>query len=605
MKSLSKIFQYIRPFRKYAYLNVLFNLLSTVFGLFSLVLVIPFLSILFGQTEPVTTAPAFSFDLDTIRDLFNYKLSSIISENGQLAGLLFICGLVASASFLKNLFRFLAKYYVVPLRNKVVQASRNNLYRKTIDLPLRFFTDSKKGDLIARMSTDVQEMEVSILSTLEVLFKDPFAIILSLFALVVISPQLTLFIILLLPISGLIIGRLGKSLKSKSKLSQSRLAQIISQYEETLGGLRIIKGFNAENHAEKRFDKINNDYYDIITKTQRRKDSASPLSEFLGTMIIIVVLWFGGQMVMGVEASLKPEAFIGFIAIFSQIISPAKAFSNAYFHIQKGAAAVDRIEEILQAEEQIIDVEDAVHKTGFDSVIEFKHVKFKYEDHPVINDVSLKVDRGQSIALVGQSGAGKSTLVDLLPRFYDVDDDQIFIDGVDIKKIKIKDLRSLFGIVSQEAILFNDTVYNNIAFGIDDVSAEQVEAAARVANAHDFIEKLEHGYQTNIGDRGNKLSGGERQRITIARAILKNPPILILDEATSSLDSESEKLVQEALIHLMQNRTALIIAHRLSTIQHVDEIIVMENGEIKERGNHISLINKSGIYKKLVDLQAF
>ena len=605
MESLSKIFQYIRPFRKYAYLNVLFNLLSTVFGLFSLVLVIPFLGILFGQTEPVTIAPQFAWDIDTIRDLFNFKLSSIIANNGQLSGLLFICGLVAIASFLKNLFRFLAKYYVVPLRNKVVQSTRNKLYKKTISLPLRFFTDSRKGDLIARMSTDVQEMEVSVLSTLEVLFKDPFAIVLSLLALLVISTKLTLFIILLLPISGLIIGRLGKSLKSKSKLSQSRLGKIISQYEETLGGLRIIKGFNAENHTEQRFDHINQDYYDIITKTQRRKDSASPLSEFLGTMIIIVVLWFGAQMVMGVEASLKPEAFIGFIAIFSQIISPAKAFSNAYFHIQKGAAAVDRIEEILQADEQIKDHKDAVSKTNFDSVIEYKNVSFKYEDTQVLNDVSFNVKKGHMVALVGQSGAGKSTLVDLLPRFYDVDDNQIFIDGVDIKKIKLKELRSLFGIVSQEAILFNDTVYNNIAFGIDNASHEQVEHAAQVANAHNFIEKLEHGYQTNIGDRGNKLSGGERQRITIARAILKNPPILILDEATSSLDSESEKLVQQALNHLMQNRTALIIAHRLSTIQHVDEIIVMENGEIKERGNHISLISKSGIYKKLVDLQAF
>ena len=605
MKSLSRIFEYVKPFRKYALLNVLFNLLSTLFGLFSLVLIIPFLGILFGQTEPVTQAPTWKWDVDTIRELFNYTLSSIIENRGQLAGLVFICLLVGITSFLKNLFRFLAKYYIVPLRYKVVHATRNRIYNKVVGLPIQFFTDSKKGDLISRISTDVQEMEVSVLSILESLFKDPFAIIVSVIALLMISPKLTLFILVLLPVSGLIIGRLGKTLKANSKLSQHRLGKIISQFEETLGGLRIIKGFNAETYSTSRFNKINEDYYDVITKTQRRKDSASPVSEFLGTLIVIVVLWFGGQMVMGDSSNLAPEAFIGFIAIFSQIISPAKSFSNAYFHIQKGAAAVDRIEEVLQADEQIKEHEQAVSKGSFDSEIEYKNVSFKYVDQSVLSDVSFKVKRGQSVAIVGQSGAGKSTLVDLLPRFYDVTKGEILVDGIDIRKIKLKDLRSLFGIVTQEAILFNDTVYNNIAFGLDSVGEEEVVAAAKIANAHSFIENLEHGYETNIGDRGNKLSGGERQRLTIARAILKNPPILILDEATSSLDSESEKLVQQALIQLMQNRTSLIIAHRLSTIQHADEIIVLDNGEIKERGNHISLINRNGLYKKLVDLQAF
>jgi len=611
MKSFLRILQYVKPYSGYAILNIVFNILSIVFSLFSLLLIIPFLRILFSEELPQITAPVLADEITVsgIKDYlilsFNYTLIDIINHYGKTGALLFVCLLVLSMFFFKNVFRYLALFVLARVRNGVIKDIRTDLYKKILNLPLSYFSQQRKGDIISRMTTDVQDIEWSVMSSLEVTFREPITVIVYLSAMLFISPELTLFVIIMLPLSGLIIGRIGKSLKKTSLKGQEKIGLLSAIIDETLTGIRVIKAFNAEKTQTSKFHSANQGHFRLMTKMLNKRDLSSPLSELLGIMVVIIVLWFGGKMVLSKETGLDAEIFIGFIVIFSQLIPPAKAFSTAYYNIQKGIASSERVEDILDAPIVITDAPDAVAIDGFNKAIEYKNVSFRYEKTPVLNNISQKIEKGKTIALVGPSGGGKSTLADLLPRFYDPVEGEILIDGVNIKSYKINALRNLMGIVTQESILFNDTVFNNIAFGIEHVSEEAVINAAKIANAHDFITQMEEGYQTYIGDRGTKLSGGQRQRITIARAILKNPPILILDEATSALDAESEKLVQDALFNLMKNRTSIVIAHRLATIKHADEIIVIENGQITERGSHKKLMASNKTYKKLVELQAF
>lgn len=570
-------------------------------------MLIPFLQLLFGKTPLINEAPTFAFSPNFAISFFEFKLSTIIKESGTTQGLLFICIITAIIFFLKNLFRFLAVYVMSPVRNGVVRDIRNDLYKKILSLPLAYYSKEKKGDLIARMTDDVKEIETSIMNVLEIFFREPVNIIVFLGAMVMMSFQLTIFVFVMLLITGGIIGRIGKKLKRTSAEGQEKLGFLISIIDETLSGLRIIHAFNAGKFKTTQFKEINSSHFKIANRLTLRRELSSPLTEFLAICVVCTVLWFGGRLVLDKQL-LSAETFIGFMVIFSQLIPPAKSFSNAFYNIQKGLASSHRIYEILDAENSIKEVPNPISVKDFRHSIELKNVSFAYnnfDQKEILSQVNLKIEKGKMIALVGQSGAGKSTMVDLLPRFYDPQKGEVLIDGENIKNLNLHSLRDLFGIVSQEAILFNDTVYNNIAFGFPGANKEAVEEAAKIANAHDFIMRLENGYETNIGDRGSKLSGGEKQRLTIARAVLKNPPILILDEATSSLDSNSEKLVQEALNKLMKGRTSIVIAHRLSTIQFADEIIVMKNGAIAERGNHIGLMAHNGIYKQLVELQAF
>ncbi|MFN4235267.1 MAG: ABC transporter ATP-binding protein [Bacteroidia bacterium] len=611
MQKFISILKLLIPYKQYAFLNIFFNLLSIVFSLFSLTMIMPVLDLLFLQSDEyiykniTQEAPTIRLSVDAVKDYFNYYFSLTIVKNGKIDALILICVLVVVMIFFKNLFRYLAMFTIAKARTGVVKDLRSKMYRKALMLPLSFYSDEKKGDIMSRFSNDVLEVEWSILNSLEILFRDPIAILLYLGTLLYMSPKLTLFVFILLPIAGLIIGRIGKSLKKTSVKGQQKVGELMSSVEETLGGLRIIKAFNAEKFITRKFDKQNSEYNVLMTSMYRKRDLASPMSEFLGVTAMAIVLWYGGNLVLSHDSDISASTFVGYIAIFSQIINPAKAFSSAFYNIQKGIASVERINKILDAEESIKEIEHPKRIEHFKHQIEFKNVSFAYNEKYVLNNINLVIEKGKTIALVGQSGAGKSTLVDLLPRFYDCLKGEVLIDGINVKELSIHDLRSLFGVVTQESILFNDTVFNNIAFGVDNASEEAVISAAKVANAHDFITQLENGYYTNIGDRGSKLSGGQRQRISIARAVFKNPPILILDEATSALDTESERLVQEAINHLMQNRTSIVIAHRLSTIQNADEIIVMHEGKIVERGKHTELILKNGVYKKLCDLQTF
>ena len=605
MKNINRIFKYVKPYWGLASLNIFFNILSVLFSLVSLAMVVPFLGLLFGTQKLVTIKPAFGLTVNSVSGNFNYYISKIIIDYGKVDALIFICLLVVVLFFLKNLFRYLGMYYLAPIRNGVVKDIRNDLYLKILILPLSYYSEQKKGDLIARMTTDVQEVEWSIMSSLEMIFRDPLNIVIFLITLLIMSPQLTLFVLILLPVTAYAIGRIGKSLKRSSEKVQKRMGIILSVIEETISGLRIIKAFNAIDHSEKKFKNINNDYTKIMIKVYRKRDLANPLSEFIGALVLVIIMWFGGKLVLGNDPSITPEVFIAYVVIFSQLIVPVKSFVTAYYNIQKGIASVERIKQVLDAEEIIEEKPNAVSIKTFGKEISYNNVCFTYEKEEVLSNVNLKVEKGKTIALVGPSGGGKSTMVDLLPRFYDCTKGEIKIDGTPIKDFVISDLRGLMGIVTQESILFNDSVFNNIAFGLKNAKEEDVIEAAKIANAHEFIIELENGYHTTIGDRGSKLSGGQRQRLNIARAILKNPPILILDEATSSLDTESERLVQDALEKLMRNRTSIVIAHRLSTIQHADEIIVLQKGEIAERGNHAELIEKNGAYKKLCELQSF
>ena len=598
-----KILKYIRAYTSYVFLNILSNILSVIFSLFSLTMVIPFLGILFGTQEKVYEAPPLSLNASSIKENFYLFISTIIDNNGKVEALMLICIIVLVMFFLKNLFRYLALFFLTPVRNGIIHDIRIDLHKKILSLDISFISSKRKGDLTARMTSDLVEIEWSIMGALEMFFKDPITIILYLFTLIFISPQLTIFVIILFPIAGILIGYIGKSLQSSSKKGQDKLAYILSIIDENIFGLRIIKTFNSEKHINSRFKKSSNEYKKIMTNILRKKDLSSPMSELLSTIVMVIIMWFGGQLVLSEDSSLSAQEFIGYILIFSQIIPPVKSLTSSYYYIQKGSAAAERVYEILNQENKILNQEDSKKITKLQESIIFNVESFKYENQIVLSNINFKIKKGQQIALVGQSGGGKSTLADLLPRFYDLIDGNIKIDNINIKDIDIYSLRELISIVSQESILFNDSVFNNIKIGNLNATKEEVINAAKAANAHEFILKLENEYETNIGNAGEKLSGGQKQRISIARAILKNPEILILDEATSSLDSQSEKLVQDALSNLMKSRTSLVIAHRLSTIKNADNIIVLEDGKISEQGTHEELIMKEGEYKKLYDLQ--
>ncbi len=568
-------------------------------------MIIPFLRVLFGQEQVVTVKPDFSLSGNTFNEFVNYYLGQVIDIYGKKEALLIVSGFVIVMILLKNIFFYFSKFVMVPVRNGVIRDLRNQIYKKITELQFSYFSEERKGDIMSKMTNDLKEIEWTIMTSVEMLIRNPLTIIVYLITLIIMSPQLTLFVLILIPISGLIIGTIGRSLKKTSRKAQDQMGILLSNIEETLSGLRIVKAFTAENFVFKKFTEHNEDYNKTMNKVYRKNYLASPMSEFLGVLMITGIMYYGGSLVLNNESALSPEAFIGYIAVFSQIINPAKAFSTAIYNVQKGAASIDRINIILIAENTVTEKRDAISIKEFTKEIEFSNVSFAYENTFVLKNINLKIEKGQTIALVGQSGSGKSTLVDLIPRFYDVSEGEIKIDGINIKDLKISDLRNLMGNVNQDPILFNDSIRNNIAFGTEDVSDEKIIEAAKIANAHDFIMQTENGYDTNIGDSGTKLSGGQRQRLSIARAVLKNPPIMILDEATSSLDTESEKAVQEALDHLMQNRTSIVIAHRLSTIKNADLICVMHKGEIIERGKHDELIQLNGNYKKLYDLQIF
>lgn len=602
--------RFIPPYKKDVVLNILFNLLSTVLSLFSFATIIPVLQILFGINERV--AQNMSFDavstvdewLSVVKNNMFYWLQMQIDERGA-GWVLFLLGLaLVVMTFLKVATSYMASYFMIPIRTGVLRDLRRMLYNKVIELPLSYFSEEHKGDIMSRMTSDIGEVEASIMSSLDMMFKDPIMILIYLFTLLFLSWKLTVFVLILLPLSGLLIGKVGKSLKTQSTRGQEQTAEILTQIEETLSGLRIVKAFNAEEKLKERFENLNNSTRRTFNKMNRRYVMAHPMSEFLGTMVIAILLWFGGRLILNEQSSLDAAQFIYYLVIFYSIINPAKDLTKAMYSIRKGAASLERIDKILSTPNSIEDPEHPVEIKSFEKEIEYRDVSFYYTAGiPVLKDINLKIKKGQTVALVGQSGSGKTTLADLLPRFYDVQQGQILIDGHDIREYTKYDLRELMGNVNQEAILFNDTFFNNISFGVQNATQADVERAARIANAHDFIMATPDGYQTSVGDRGCKLSGGQRQRISIARAILKNPPILILDEATSALDTESEKLVQQALESLMKNRTTLVIAHRLSTIKNADLICVVNQGQIVEVGKHDELMALNGYYTKLVQMQ--
>lgn len=607
MKKYSRLFKYLQFYKKNIALYFVFTVLSIIFSLVSLGTLPFFLRLIFAQEQLVLTRPQ---NINGSRDFIqfiNYQISHFIQTNGTSGPALalgFICIVVIISVLLKNLFLYLSFYVLTPMKNSVIKRLRAELYSKLLQLPIGYFTEQRKGDVMSRMTNDVSELETSVVGTMEGFIKDPLNIIIILASLVYISPQLSLFLFVFLPLTGVIIGRISRSLKKQSNIAAVKLGEALSVLDETLGGLRVIKAFNAEKLLQSRFDSTNNDLYHIKNKMQYRRDLASPLSEFLGVMVLCGILWFGGRLVLtGSAGGLEPEGFIMYIGIFTQIINPAKSFSTSFYNVQRGSAAIARIEEILQAPVKVDENIHGLQLSSFIDSIEFKNVSFRYEDKIILQNINLKVTKGKTLALVGSSGAGKSTLADLIPRFHDVSGGELLIDGINIKDYSLHSVRSQMGIVTQEPILFNDSIANNIALGMENSSPDQIESAAKIANAHNYIEQKENGYRTNIGDRGSKLSGGERQRLTIARAVLKNPPILILDEATSALDTESERLVQDAINHMMQNRTSIVIAHRLSTIRHADEIVVLHQGEIAERGTHDDLLAKEGFYKRLVDMQ--
>lgn len=607
MKEFLQILRrFIPPYKKYLALTVVFNILSAVLNIFSFAALIPILQILFRTEGAGTATQLMPWSLDNLKEVLannaDYYVTQLIGNVGATTTLLLIGLFLAFATFLKTGAYFLSSATIIPIRTGVVRDIRNQLYHKITSLPLGFFSEERKGDIIARMTGDVGEIESSIMSSLDMLFKNPILIISYFTALIFISWQLTLFTLVFVPIFGWFMGYVGRKLKRKSIAAQSLWSDTMSQVEETLGGLRIIKAFCAEDKMNKRFDGINSEYRDSIQRVNIRQQMAHPMSEFLGTVLIIIVLWVGGILVLD-QQILSGPTFIYYLVMLYSIINPLKDFSKASYNIPKGLASMERVDKILKAENTIKEPANPKHIASFEHQIEFRHVSFRYGEQWVLKDINLVIEKGKTVALVGQSGSGKSTLVDLIPRYYDVQEGEVLIDGVNVKDLGIHDLRQLIGNVNQEAILFNDSFYGNITFGVDSATREQVEQAAHIANAHEFIMQTEHGYDTNIGDRGGRLSGGQRQRVSIARAILKNPPILILDEATSALDTESERLVQDALESLMKTRTTVAIAHRLSTIKNADEICVLHEGEIVERGTHEELLEKGGYYRKLHEMQ--
>jgi subfamily B ATP-binding cassette protein MsbA len=606
MKDFLKLLRrFVPPYKWKLVLNIVYNFLSAVFGAFSFLLLIPSLQILFGTQELVTAKPEFNFSISSVTDYVNYYISDIIQQHGHERALVFIGLFIILSVFLKTGFYYLANFMIVAIRNGVVRDIRSMIYKKIIYLPLGFFSEERKGDIMARMTNDVNEVENSIMNSLDMMIKNPILIVVSLAVMIYMSWSLTLFVFIVFPVVGYIIGAIGKSLKKKSRKGQDKMGDILSIIEEDLSGLRVIKSFNAEKKATERFERENQNYFQIMNQLMWRRFLAHPVSEFLGTALIIVVLWYGGKLILTGNSSLDAAGFIGYLVFFYNIINPAKAFSTALYSVEKGLASMERIDRILLTETNIVEKKDAIEITGFKNAIRYENVSFSYDTTPVLTGISLEVEKGKTVAFVGKSGGGKTTLVDLLPRFWDVTGGKIEIDGIDLRNLKIKSLRNIIGNVNQEPILFNDTFFNNIAFGMENPKAEDVVNAAKIANAHDFIMEYERGYGTSIGDRGDKLSGGQKQRISIARAVLNNPPILILDEATSALDTESERLVQEALGNLMKNRTSLVIAHRLSTIRNADLICVVHKGRIVEKGTHEELLQLNGHYQKLHEMQVF
>lgn len=597
--------RFVPPYKKYLALNVFFNILSAFLTLFSFAVIIPILEMLFKVREAAYTymTPGTGALKDVAVNNFYYYTQQAIEHYGPTLTLAMLAALLVMMTGLKTGVTFLASYFVIPMRNGIVRDIRNYVFDKMVALPISFFTQERKGDVMARMTGDVAEIENSIMASLDMMFKNPIMIIVCLVMMIIISWQLTIFVLILLPLAGLVMGRVGKRLKRQSLEQQGQWGLLMSNIEECLGGLRIIKAFNAERKVRDRFHRENQLFYRLSNRIGRRQSLAHPMSEFLGTISIAIVLWFGGALILSGTSSMNAASFIYYMVIFYSIINPAKDLSKAMYSIQKGLASMERVDKILNADNPIKDPESPRHITDLKGRISYEDVTFSYGTNEVLHDVDLEIPAGATVALVGQSGSGKSTMADLLPRFYDVDKGRITVDGVDVRDMKVHDLRSLMGNVNQEAILFNDTFFNNITFGVEGATLEEVRAAARVANADEFIMATEQGYDTNIGDRGCRLSGGQRQRVSIARAILKNPPVLILDEATSALDSESEKLVQQALERLMEGRTTLVIAHRLSTIRNADLICVMHEGRIVERGTHDELLALGGYYSHLVEMQ--
>lgn len=607
MEYLKKLSFFILPYKRYGILNIIFNVFYALFGTLAMVSLMPMINVLFGEGEKVYDKPkylGFTEILDFIKDYMNYTITTTTDQYGPQRALLYLIVLIISLFLLKNIFNYLALYSITFLRNGVLKDVRNTIYEKVVHLPISFYSEKRKGDIIARISGDVNEVKNSLLAVLELIVKEPLTILFAIITMFTISVKLTVFVFIFIPVAGFIISIIGKSLKRKSGKVQTEQGIFLSTLEETLGGLKVIKGFNAENKFIDRFKASTKRFYTFSNSLLNRQNLASPTSEFLGIVTIAVLLWYGGSMVL-VDKTLSGGAFIAYMALAYQILTPAKEISKASYKVKAGNAAADRILEILNTESPLKDKENAKTKSDFTETIKLNNVSFKYDNDPVLKNFTLTVPKGKSVALVGQSGSGKSTIANLLTRFYDVTDGSITIDEIDIRSLTKNSLRSLMGLVTQDSILFNESVKNNLLIGKENATDEEIIEALKIANAWEFVKDLPQGIDTNIGDSGNKLSGGQKQRLSIARAVLKNPPIMILDEATSALDTESERLVQQALENMMKNRTSVVIAHRLSTIQNADEIVVMQKGEIVEQGKHQELISKNGVYKKLVEMQSF
>lgn len=606
MTYFRKILQFAKPYKHFAVLNIICNIFYALFSTLSFIALIPVINILFNENERVDTKPAWE-GIKGIKDFgvdyFNYHVSQRVAED-ELSALIFICGIVVLLFFLKNLFGYLAAFFITFLRNGVLRDVRDALYNKILALPVAYFSEKKKGDTISRITADVNEVQFSFLSILELIVREPLTIIFTIIAMLMISAKLTIFVFIFLPVSGFIISLIGKKLKSQSHRAQEENGYFLSIVEETLSSLKIVKGFNAENQFRQKFQDSTNRLNNILNSLVNRQNLASPASEFLGIFVIVVILWFGGNMVL-IDGTLDAASFIAFLGLAYNILTPAKQISKASYSVKKGNAAAERIIDVLETESTITDAPNALNIEGFEEAVDIENISFKYEDEPVLKNFSLHVPKGSTIALVGQSGSGKSTIANLVTRFYDVNEGKIEIDGHDIRQLTRRSLRNLMGLVTQDSILFNDTIRNNVGLGKENATEEEIIDALKIANAWEFVKDLPKGLDTNIGDSGNKLSGGQKQRLSIARAVLKNPPIMILDEATSALDTESEKLVQKALENMMKNRTSIVIAHRLSTIQNADMIVVMQKGQIVEQGKHEFLLSRDGTYKKLVEMQSF